>query len=847
MVKLSEEHKREIERILGGYQKTAYDTTLAEMSKILKNYYPLENSKKMGKRLLHKLFSSWMSKKNEAIVHYWMLCKLLCEYQYSSEQLDLEVNCGGIGSHPQQSSSADIVVYPHEERRPGSALIVIEGKSLGNLSDTGAEQAASYARALGAKYYVVTDSEQFDCYETQPYPLQGTPIGNIPQWIGFKPLRERLSKDHVLPPLTDEQQLRDLVGRSHDQIHAEGIDPAKAFDELVKLFFVKVYDEQELPSIYEFSVLSGETTDDTGNHIRKLLKQAANQSKFNSLFAEPGDNEFSISNRSIRKVVETFQGFSFTGNSFIGIDTKGTVYESIVGSTFRGELGQYFTPRKMVEFMLDLLQPTRLDIVLDPSCGSAGFLISALKKIACDIRSTQQNLPQHRIETLIKDFADNNIFGVDLSPRMVRTARMNMIMHGDGWAGIVRHHGLEISTHEKLKDIAGKATLILSNPPFAGYENDGEILKKFKVGRNQSGDIRGVNRALVFVEEIINLLDEGGRAGLVLPRSIFENESYSFKKLREIIFNRTEILALIGLPRTAFHHTDCGILGDLLFFQKREKPKTNYEVFVGWAEEVGYNTLGHNIQRNDFPDLLQKYQYRDANHFISVEKLREADNINPWFFHADAQAIRARLDSTDANLIPLTDLVTIYRSRISRKVLKETPDRQLKYLEVSAFDPSTGDVESNKIKHCTIAELPSRATYELNGEELLLLPNARNSLESGREIILVGKAVAGHILTNRFTPLIPMVNSQYLLKILNMEFVRNQMILACRGAGSPDLKADKLETIMVPVPNKNDLSSIDGFMEGISDLTAQKEKLQHELSRVEDVIAESLNGIIPTP
>ena len=143
--------------------------------------------------------------------------------------------------------------------------------------------------------------------------------------------------------------------------------------------------------------------------------------------------------------------------------------------------------------------------------------------------------------------------------------------------------------------------------------------------------------------------------------------------------------------------------------------------------------------------------------------------------------------------------------------------------------------------------MPSRATYELNGEELLLLPNARNSLESGREIILVGKAVAGHILTNRFTPLIPMVNSQYLLKILNMEFVRNQMILACRGAGSPDLKADKLETIMVPVPNKNDLSSIDGFMEGISDLTAQKEKLQHELSRVEDVIAESLNGIIPTP
>ena len=847
MVKISTKHKGEIKKLLREYKESAYDTIAAEMSKILKNYYP-ENPKKIGKRLLNKLFSSWMKKENEAIVHYWILCKLLFEYQYPSEQLDLEVPCGGIGhkaSNQQRDSYADIVVYTHKDRRPDAALIVIEGKALGNQDRRAPAQAASYARALGARYHLITDSEQFDAYETQPHPLNGTPIGDIPKWVGSKPLRERLSKKHILPPLTDEQQLRGLVKASHDQIHAEGIDPAKAFDELVKLFFVKVYDEQELPSVYEFSVLSGETADDTGNHIRQLLKKAANESKFKQLFSEPGDDEFSISNKSIRKVIETFQGFSFTGNSLIGIDAKGTVYESIVGSTFRGELGQYFTPRKMVEFMLDLLQPNRNDIVLDPSCGSGGFLIYALRKVACGIRRDQQNLPQHRIETLIKDFANDNVFGVDLSPRMVRAARMNMIMHGDGWAGIVRHHGLKLDTQAKHKNTAGKFTLILSNPPFAGYENDREILKKYKVGKNESGDIRGVNRALVFVEEIIDLLDEGGRAGLVLPRSIFENESHSFKKLREVIFDRTEILAVIGLPKTAFHHTDCGILGDLLFFQKRKKPRTDYKVFVGWANEVGYNTLGHNIAKNDFPDLLDKYQKRDSNHLISVKKLREEDNINPWFYHPDAQKIRDSLNSNGSNTVPLTDLVTIYRSRISRKLLRETPNRMLKYLEVSAFDPNTGKIESEKIKIRTIGELPSRATYELSGEELLLLPNARNSLESKREVILVGEETAGYILTNRFTPLMPMVSAHYLLEILNTDFVRDQMILACKGAGSPDLRESKLETIMVPVPNKNDLSSIDGFMEEISDLTAKKNRLQQELLKVEDLLAKSLRRIIP--
>ena len=844
MIKLSPDHLKDILSILDGYSESKFVEARKSLAPILETYYPFD-SNKVEKRLLHKLFNSWKSKKNEAIVHYWTLCKLIDKYHYQSEQIDLEVACGGMGRKALDGgisgdTHADIVVYSHPTRRPGTALITIECREYKGID--GSDQAASYSRALSSRYHLFTDSDKWNTFETQPFPTNGISVSDIPLWIGHKPLSKRLSKENILPPITDEQYLRELVKISHDRIHGEGLDPAKAFDELVKLFFVKVYDEQEVPNIYEFSVLSGESVDDTGNHIRKLLKEASKKSKYKELFLEPGDDEFYISNKSIRTVVETFQGFSFTGNSLIGIDAKGTVYENMVGSTFRGELGQYFTPRKMVEFIVDLLNPTRDDFVLDPSCGSGGFLIYTLKRVASKIRGDQKSLPAHKIETLIKEFADNNIFGTDLSPRMVRAARMNMIMHGDGWSGIVRSHGLKIKEDKKVGKFAGKFSLVLSNPPFAGFETDTDILKRFEVGRNEKGQPRGANRALVFVEEIINLLAEDGRAGLVLPRSIFENESYSFRTLRKYIFEHTEILALIKLPRTAFHHTDCGILGDLMFLKKVDKPRDQYDVFIGWADEVGYNTLGHNVDENDLPELLQNYKEHKntKSTYINIKILKKNDNINPYFYHPKSKTIQKKL-AIASNLVPLTQLATPYRSRISRKLLKETPDRMMKYLEVGAFDPETGEFKAEEHK---AKELPSRATYELEGDELILLPNARNSLESRRKVILIGAGTKGHILTNRFTPLVPKVNPHYLVKMLNTDFVREQMIQACRGAGSPDLRESKLETIMIPVPNPEDLSSIDGFMERISDLISEKEEVQKNLAKVNEGIEKAVAKLL---
>lgn len=154
MIKISDAHQEYIGKVLQDYTAADFEKTLKSLVSVLREYHQGDHNK-IGKRLLNKLFSTWLSKPKEAIVHYWTVCKLIFEYQYPTEQLDIEVPCGNIGRkalEPAISSEthADIVVYTHESRRPGSALIAIECREYRGAN--GAKQAASYSRALQSKY-----------------------------------------------------------------------------------------------------------------------------------------------------------------------------------------------------------------------------------------------------------------------------------------------------------------------------------------------------------------------------------------------------------------------------------------------------------------------------------------------------------------------------------------------------------------------------------------------------------------------------------------------------------------------------------------------------------------------
>lgn len=785
--------------------------------------------------LLSKIINK-IDEPEEKVRYYWVQ-KLIHEYGYDSRQIDINVPAG-VGRN-RSNVYADIVVYRDVERT--EPFVVGEVKAMTERY-TDEEQGAGYARNIGAEYHFWSNKSTNKYWKTSHFPNKSSPVGNIPLWLSKKPIIERVKNTEILPPFKDVKEFKNVISTLHNLIYDEGHDPAYAFDELTKLLFLKLYDERETPRFYEFMALANETQNETVERIQKLFDKAVKDTRYHDVFLtrynRVTETRLDLKSRTIYLIVQELQGYSLvnTIETIMGVDIKGEAYEEMVGGTFRGELGQYFTPREIVDFMVKMLEPSKTDKILDPACGSGGFLIMCIRQVKDRIIEDHPNLDDTEIGAQIKYFCEHNIFGLDINPRMARVAKMNMIMHGDGHSGIFNVNGLmleDADPEDARKNINNNSfDLIFSNPPFAKFETNQEILSHFEVGRNDAGNIRGVNKALVFVERIVKLLSDNGRAAMVLPRSIFENNSYSFRKLREIILKNCEITAIIGLPKTAFHHTDTGILGDLLFIKKVKNPREEYDVFLSWANNVGYDTIGHIIEDNDFPSILKAFKDKDKKFQVSISKLKENDNWNPWYYHPQAKNLRAKVE-LKTNVVPLTDLVSVYDVRISRKLLSQNPNQVLQYLEVRDFDPTTG---SYKPKDKKPKNLPSRATYRLNGEELILLPNAKNSLESKRRIIKINGDTNGFILTNRFLPLRPKVNPQFLLLMLNTDFVRDQIIQKCTGAGAPDLNSAKLKEVMIPVPDVSDLSKIDSFMEEIEDKLARKAELEKKAKELDGEI-----------
>jgi len=451
----------------------------------------------------------------EEKVRYWWVQKLIHEYGYDSKQIEIEVPAG-IEADPTKPVRADIVVYRDFERTEA----IIEGEVEPLKSKKDIAKAEGYARNLGAEYYLWSDKDESLFFRTSPYPRKSTPIGNIPYWMTKKPVVARLPKTHILPAFKDEQELRGVMRTCHDLIWAkEGHDPAKAFDELCKLLFLKLYDEKETPNYYEFVVLGDEKPKETAKRIRELFDVAKKSSRyrdvFESKFTRADTITLELDDYTIWQVVQQLQSYNLveTTENIKGADIKGYVFEEMVGGTFRGELGQFFTARTLVDFMVKMLNPSWNDRIVDPACGSSGFLIMAIRHVKDRIKREMPNLSFSEIRDKIRYFAEHNLFGVDINDRMARVAKMNMIMHGDGHSGIFNLNGLYLNEdapeYAKKEIREGSFQYAFSNPPFAGYEKEPDVLKKFDLGKSK-GKPRSVTKEVLFIERIIKLLEWGG-------------------------------------------------------------------------------------------------------------------------------------------------------------------------------------------------------------------------------------------------------------------------------------------------------------------------------------------------
>ena len=453
---------------------------------------------------------------------------------------------------------ADIVIYIVENHRK-VPYIVVECKAPGQIKTDDWLQAESYAQRLGAPYFVITDGTTktgWLWYRT------GERQGES-KLIKFDsiPHAEVQKEGETLIKFEDLSALSRVIQQCHDIIrNEEGRDPAESFDEMSKLLFAKMKDERDVrdkKGERKFRIKRDEkgriidTPSSVADRVRELFDEAKRD--FPKIYAEVESKTakklvtINLKDNTIYQIVGIIEPYTFieTGVDKHGVDIKGAMFEIFLKGTFRGPLGQFFTPREIIDFMVGVVDPKDNEIVLDPACGSGGFLIGAMRKVWNDLHEKYIEGRIDDLEEQKKRYAQNNLFGMDINERLAWVAKMNMVFHGDGHGGIVHSNALTITTRNK-EIVSRQYDVILTNPPFGSKIRDPKILSdpRFKeVSKTKLTEV-------LFLSLCINLLKPYGRLGIVLPDGILTNSSLKF--VRDYVKRETIVKAVISLPQETF-------------------------------------------------------------------------------------------------------------------------------------------------------------------------------------------------------------------------------------------------------------------------------------------------------
>lgn len=585
----------------------------------------------------------WLVLKPEEEVRQRYVCRLVDSYGYGIKQMGEEVKVTN-SQRGQGAARADIVIWRNEEdkRKGKNALIVVECKAE-NVTIRQADyfQGYNYAAWAGAKFFVTTNLK-----ETRIFKVVEDAMPKKLEEIADIPSADMVNDDKKIKAMLlqtkafTRDEFSRLLFKCHNIIrNNDKLSPEAAFDEISKILFIKIRYERTNSGTQIFSkeeflkqkkMYDAVKSKESPDYYQFLFNKTKEDFAKDHLFDE--NETIKIRENSFEQIVKELQVYNLSTTSD---DVKGIAFEQFLGRTFRGELGQFFTPRTIVDFMVSVLDPQEGEYICDPCCGSGGFLIRAFEYVREHIenevevrkedvkkslftddysklpKKEQEKIDQKVIDAFSKmnyELDINNpmgrlrslsfdcIYGTDANPRMARTAKMNMIMHGDGHGGVHHHDGL-LNVNGIWE---GRFDVILTNPPFGaridkelkiteadrftdiekikayekryGKENYDNALKQVNDHINQPildlfqiGKFSGLTEVL-FIERCLNLLKPGGRMGIVLPEGVLNNTN--LQKVRDFVESKAKILLIVSIPQDVFMAAGATVKPSLLFFKK---------------------------------------------------------------------------------------------------------------------------------------------------------------------------------------------------------------------------------------------------------------------------------------
>lgn len=618
-----------------------------------------------------------------------------------------------------KTKEADIVIYGPDK----NPFVVVEAKKPTEpLDDDAINQLDSYAFWLQCPYGIACNGKTIV--------VRAYMAGNERRFI-IRTSVDRIKAEHlsfikegeiiqresqISASLISEQSdsFSSMLKDIHQDIRdTDKLDPTGAFDGWSKLLFMKIYEEKwskENDGIKRFDykkfkeeckVKRGETFIDT------TFKTTCEE--FPNIFDK--DEKVGLSLEAIDKILKRLDGYNI---SEIPIDVKGKAYETFLSATFRGKgLGQFFTPRPVVDFMVNMVNITPVTKILDPACGTGGFLIKAflrMREILKDAPDSFFIRYDKTRETFLQDIKDHQIFGIDGEPRATKTAKMNMIMWGDG-ENVVRGNGLDDIDimGEDYPFQKGDISLILANPPFGAKEKKNTILANYSLYT----DYHITKTECLFIERSINTLAPKGELCIVIPDAILG--SSSMNPVRKLILNNAQVIAVISLPQHTFTPSGVQTINSSVlylkkycesFFEakknlvncdddsinqlKRQYGYDNYNIFMGVAKEIGYQPNGKptRTKENDLCNILKDYRNAQEHDYFKDETYHK---INDKSFTISLANIEDRLDARyhwfmkvlkekSFEKVPLENYISVISDKINPK---DTPDELFSIISVT--------------------------------------------------------------------------------------------------------------------------------------------------------------------
>lgn len=710
------------------------------------------------------LKKAWHVSTPEERVRQYYIAILANKYGYSLEQMEQELKVNN-SKRGQGKARADIVIWKSEQDKKDkkAAFIVVECKAENvKVRVEDYYQGFNYASWAHAEFFVTTNEKETKYFNVDPayLPQKLDEVVAIPTAKDVDDAA-RIEQIKNQTKLFTRDEFTKTLRACHNIIrNNDKLSPEAAFDEISKLLFMKIRFERDNKGMKVFT--KQEYLDAAQNHEKNvrpglkgtdlyalsymqfLFRTTKEFFKDDRLFDDK--DEINIRENSFIQILEKLETFNLSDTQD---DVKGIAFEEFLGTTFRGELGQFFTPRTIVDFMTEILDPQEGEVICDPTCGSGGFLIKAFEyvreKIEADIRSKKDSLrlsiegndydalPEdkqvkisHSIDKMqaalnteldtgiegsrMYQLSRNCIYGTDANPRMARTSKMNMIMHGDGHGGVHHHDGL-LNVNGIFEE---RFDVILTNPPFgqnvdrgqliseADKFTDEEMKKKYKKKYGAAYDeaLKQVDdhigesllslydlgntstlTEVLFMERCLRLLKKGGRMGMVLPEGVLNNKN--LQAVREYFEGKAKIILICSIPQDVFIAAGATVKPSLVFMRRFTNDEES-EYANCKSEALAEVTALHQAE-------IDKLEATIAKADALTESLK--DDLKK----AQTKLKQAKKDKKNTTSVE-TEITTIKKEQADNRLNKKTAEKELKEL-YKQIDEETKPVVKKKFDY----------------------------------------------------------------------------------------------------------------------------------------------------